>query len=57
MEDSRLLGADNELTETILNTQITDPPGGGWRVVQNTETADPSSVELTVNAYCFDNTP
>jgi hypothetical protein len=52
-----VLGGDNELTETLINTQITDPPGGGWRVVQYTEPAIPSGVVLTVNAYCFDNSP
>jgi hypothetical protein len=50
-------GADNILTETLFNTQIIDPPGGGWRVLQFTGDADPNSVILTVHAYCFDNTP
>ena len=50
-------GGQNILTETLDNPQITDPPGGGWRVIQYMGAASPSSISLTVNAYCFDNTP
>jgi hypothetical protein len=53
----RVTGSDNILTETLANTQITNPPGGGWTVTQFLGTASPNAVGLTVNAYCFDNTP
>jgi hypothetical protein len=50
-------GSNNINSETLSDQPIISPSGGGWEVVQYTDSFDPLTVGLVVYAYCFDNSP